>query len=312
MNFFQSETKEESKQEKKYIEFESKQLFNCPTIGLNESQPIVDLMEQINDYIQTNFAEDLTLMSVMTIINCNYSIDESHEQKIKQCISTLDKIVTNLAESNAEDRDKFKKIRKAKIANRVLELNGGLEFLISIGFELDSEEEWFVFRGDEDGISDQMNYYKDVLNNVQQFPIILDRQQVLVQTNQTLNDKNLSDDFFKLSTDELSQQMRNLTEKRELEETLRTRAMREQKQKRPNCKFSRLRFKLPSGLQMDATFKSNETLSDVKNWLLQHLDSIDFNMKCGPDLFSDAHLSKTINELNLVPTAALLIISKEN
>ena len=297
--------------EKRYEEFDSKQRFNCPDIGLNDWLPINELVKQIDDFIQNNFTEDLTLMSVLTITNCNYSLNDDYKQKVDDCIKTLDKVVSNLMNSSAEEWEKFSRIRKSKIEKRVLQLRGGLEFLLSIGFELDSNEEWLEFKGEPSECREQMAYFQDVLNNAKQFPIYLDRQVVVIDANVTQTE-DLNNEFFKLSTDEVKRQMETLTQKRELEETLRTKAMRDQKLKKFNSKFSRLRFKFPDGHQIEATFNTNETLTDVKNWLLERSDPLkQFDLKCVRDVFTDQHMSQTLNQLNLVPTAALLIISKE-
>ncbi|CAG2177418.1 unnamed protein product [Oppiella nova] len=304
----QSLVKEEEKLEKKYKDFDANQRFSCPTIGLNESLSSDELLSRILDFIQTNFADDLTLMSVLTLINCNSGSDNS-EQRIDECIKTLDKVVTNLGNSTVEEREKFSKIRKSKIEKKVLELKGGLEFLISIGFELDSTEEWLIFSDKASDISEQMCYYKDVLNNPQKFPIVLDRQAVRVESNEKTPKDDLSDNFFKLSTDEVVREMQTLTQKRELEETLRTKAMREQKHRRFDAKYSRLRFKFANGLQIEATFAANETLTDVKDWISERSELTDFNLKCVHEVFTELHVHKTLKELNLVPTATLLIVS---
>ena len=309
--YYKTLVKEEEKLEKRYEEFEAKQRFFCPTIGVQQSYPINELMEQINDFIQTNFADDLTLMSVQTIINCNYSPNDDNKQKIDDCIKTLDKIVTNLRDSSSEELEKYRKIRKSKIEKRVLQLRGGLQFLISIGFELDSDEEWLVFTAEPSNIREEMNYFKDVLNNAQQFPILLDRQCVVLEPNQTQGTEDLNNDFFKLSTDELKREIQSFTQKREIEETLRTKAMREQKPKTLNLKYSRIRFKFPDGLQIEATFRTSETLNEVKSWLLERSESLkEFDFKCVREVFSDQHMDKTLQDLNLVPTATLLIINK--
>jgi len=176
-------------------------------------------------------------------------------------------------------------------------------------FELDSTEEWLIFSDKASDISEQMCYYKDVLNNPQKFPIVLDRQAVRVESNEKTPKDDLSDNFFKLSTDEVVREMQTLTQKRELEETLRTKAMREQKHRRFDAKYSRLRFKFANGLQIEATFAANETLTDVKDWISERSELTDFNLKCVHEVFTELHVHKTLKELNLVPTATLLIVS---
>ncbi|XP_054161590.1 UBX domain-containing protein 6-like [Oppia nitens] len=303
--------KEEEKLVNKYKDIDSKQRFTCPTIELNESLELDQLIERMCDYIQMNFTEDLTLMSALMIVNCNHNIGDNAQQRVSECIKVLDKVVTNLMTSSVEEREKFSKIRKSKIQNKVLDLKGGLEFLSSIGFQSDSSDDWLVFQFDEiTDICEQMIYYKDVLNNVEQFPLIIDRQVVHLNTEQSFRETDLSQDFFKLSADEVKREMQSLTDKRETEETLRTKAMKEHKQRKIDSKYTRLRFNCPNGVKIEATFGSNEILCDVKNWLLAYLESIDkFNLKCGTDVFTDEHLNKTLKDLNLVPTAMLFIIS---
>ncbi|CAG2101022.1 unnamed protein product [Medioppia subpectinata] len=305
--------KEEEKLDKKYKDFDANQRFSCPTIELNESLIMEELLEQILDFIQTNFADDLTLMSVLTLINCNSSPNEESEHRVEECIKTLDKVVSNLENSSPDERQKFSKIRKSKIEKKVLELKGGLEFLVSIGFEVDSTDEWLVFSDETPDIRDQMSYYRDVLNSAQKFPLILDRQTVRLESNQKTQNQDLSQDFFRLSTDEVVREMQTLTDKRETEETLRTKAMRETKKRNINSKFSRLRFRFANGVQIEATFGSNETLVDVKNWLLERMESDkEFNLKCVHEVFTQQHSNQTLKALNLVPTAALLIVSKDD
>lgn len=292
------------------LEVEAKQRFSCPTIAIYEWLTIDSLRERIEDYIEKNFADDLILMSILKIINCNISLSDDYLQKVRDCINTLDKVVSNLGNSSPEEREKFRRIRKSKIEKRVLDLKGGLEFLLSIGFECESDE-WLVFNADETDLSEQMNYYRDVLRSAKPFPIVLDRQCAPVEPCQTQND-DLSTDFFKLSTDEVVREYQSLTEKRETEETLRTKAMRQQKHRKVNYKFSRLRFKFGDGSQFEATFKTSETLTDIKNWLLERFESLNqFDLKCARDVFTDQHMNQSLTDLDLMPTATLLVIPRQ-
>lgn len=269
------------------------------------------LVGLINEKIASNFSDDATLKSALLIKNCNSGIvNENEKLAADQCISLLDKILTNLMSScEAEELQKFKRLRKSKIKQKILNIQGAYEFLLSIGFEEDADD-WLVYKGQDDQLLEQMSYYKDILSDAMQFPIVLDRQFVFYKPDGNYSQEELSEDFFQLTASELQREQELLTAKKDMEESLMTKAMREQfiARMKPISKFTRLRIKLQNGNILEATFFSKETLNDVKTFVLSQCSDLnDFSFIYGRDLLPDTSYSKTLDQLSLVPAAALSV-----
>lgn len=277
--------------------------------------PLNELNEEIARYIVNEYSDNPVLMTALTIKNCN---NYSSIEAVNQCISTIEKILINLANaSSKEELEKFGKVRKSKIEQKIISFNGGLEFLLSVGFILDENEEWLIYSDRaEDGsvvdVKSAMDLYLDILRNATKFPVDLDRQKQVYQPQQQSRIDELASDFYKLTVSDVSLQHRHLSEQRELEETLRTKAMREQpRNKKINSRFTRLRFKFqPSNVICEATFRSREKLSDVSTFILQETNLENFDLVYGTEVLGTHHFDKTLAELDMCPAAAIIIRAK--
>lgn len=291
-------------------------------MGINESYPKKELMEILAQRIEASFEGDPLIVAALLIRNCNDTSTSEQVNALETCLKTLDTLITNLGavDKPREDREKYRRVRKVKIENKILNIRGGRMYLEAVGFKLDADGEWFVFQQDanlsDEELVQQVAYWKDVLHDVQKIPLELDRQpRVISEDSRPVSgapDEQLSDDFFQLSLAEVRREYENLLKQKEAQETLRTKAMREADRKKIFSPYTRLRFKLPPNVLIEATFHSNETVMQARQWISEHPYLVkniikEFDMVHGIEVLGDNHSSKTLEELNLVPSASILV-----
>lgn len=291
---------------------------------INNPLPFEDLLKVIKANINENFKEDPVLRSLMIMYNCNRTIDQNNSC-VKSCIDILQKILKNLMTEDPEELEKFKRIRKSKIEQKVLSIDGALDFLLAIGFNPDTTSEWLIFQDTEiPKIHENMLLLIDLLENPQIIPIELDRQlKHLDNTETTSNTENIAD--LKLTSSDVKKIYNNIERTREINEMFvsgetKNNMLANRSSNNQTCLFTRLRFKfnLVSGeaLQaIEATFYALETLNDVKTWfvtnflsLLSDKDDRVVNFRNGPTLLSDQQGTSTLAELKLTPAATLLVL----
>ncbi|RWS22131.1 UBX domain-containing protein 6-like protein, partial [Leptotrombidium deliense] len=108
----------------------------CPILGINEGYPLTELKEMIEEGIRASYEDDTLLMSALLIKNCN---DDNATQI---CVRTLELVLDNLRTDDEMQLEKFKKLKKAKIQSKILDVKGGREFLNAVGFIVDDSDEW--------------------------------------------------------------------------------------------------------------------------------------------------------------------------
>ncbi|KAF7489933.1 UBX domain-containing protein 6 [Sarcoptes scabiei] len=310
--------------ENPYKEFEESQLFTCKTLDLNKPVPFKELKCQLKSSLFDNFQDDNILRSIMIMFNCNRSMNEigtEMNQKLRTGTEILIKIITNLMTEDLEELKKFKRIRRSKIEQKVLNLDGALDFLYAIGFTIDQDDlDWLVYTDDGDQeIRNKMSYLKDLLSTPQIIPIELERQVRLFQNDsQAESSTDLSDDYIQASSKELKQYYDNLRRYREINEMFVSQKTKLRMISSNNLShfkplFTRLRFKIHFNNEMliiEAIFLSKEKLSEIKTWFLAefgdvfHLKSISF--KHCTTLLSEEN--SDLETLGLSPASTLLVI----
>jgi len=183
-----------------------------------------------------------------------------------------------------------------------------------VGYELDKENEWFTLTDPD--FANNLDFFLEVLGVEESFPIELNRNVVMncasdIQGASVPLDK----DFFNLNIADYKAHSDHLAETKEREETLMTKSMREQLNKNPaaNSRFTRIRIKTDKGLIVDATFRSTETGNDLIKWLSDNniVDSFSqYDLCFGHETIPVESLNKTLFQLGLVPSAALLLRPK--
>ncbi|OTF70424.1 UBX domain-containing protein 6-like protein, partial [Euroglyphus maynei] len=193
----QQEQLQSKQMENPFKEFENAQRFTCQTLNLTDPIPFKEIVRQIKSSIYDNFTDDPVLRSAMIIFNCNRSIDDhpnsngNRNVRLQNCLDIILKIITNLLMAeNDEQMEKFKRIRRSKIEQKVLSLDGSLDFLFAIGFTIDEKDsDWLVYvdDDDDDGRKMKMTYLKDLISNPQIIPIELDRQIKLIDQSKQMD-----------------------------------------------------------------------------------------------------------------------------
>ena len=321
----QQQQQEQLKQmENPFKEFEEAQRFTCQTLDINDSIPFKDIIRQIKSSIYDNFTDDPVLRSAMIVFNCNRSIDDGPNNggrnvRLQNCLDILLKIVSNLLNAeNNEQLEKFKRVRRSKIEQKVLSLDGTLDFMFAIGFTIDDKDsDWLVYVNDDDeaGRKAKMTYLKDLISNPQIIPIELDRQVKLID--QSIPVDVESDD--QMTSANIKEYHSNLERTRQIEEMF---ISRETKAKllvtNPNLSnyrsiFTKLRFKfeLTGEMQLiEAVFYSQETLADVKKWFLEQYGNVcdgqSVQFKQGLSLLTNEN--DTLDTLKLSPASTLLAV----
>lgn len=306
-------------------EFDKGQKFVCPSLEIKSALPFDELLKNIKANINENFKEDPVLRSLMCLHNCNRTIDQN-DSRVKGCVDILQKILKNMMIDDPEELEKFKRIRKSKIEQKVLSVDGALEFLLAIGFSPDATSEWLIFQDtDNVNIQESMLYLVDLLENPQIIPIELDRQLKHLEdkeTNSTTDD--LAD--LNLTSSDVKKIYNNMERTREINEMFVSKetknnmlANRSSNNNNQTCLFTRLRFKfgiIPGeALQVvEATFAARETLNDVKAWFVDNFmgllgeDDRAINFRNGTTLLADQQGASTLAELKLTPAATLLVL----
>ncbi|RWS13822.1 UBX domain-containing protein 6-like protein [Dinothrombium tinctorium] len=279
--------------------------FICPTLGITDGYFVEELKRMIEEGIRDSYKDDMLLMGALLIKNCN------DEQKMDSCISTLELILGNLKTEDEEALQKFKRVKKAKIQQKILSINGGSEFLEAVGFVLDENQEWYNLQCENKDIKERVEYCSDVLRNAEKFELEMDREMVVRNANEFPSLVEFDDEFFELTVDDIKQQQEALTKVKTQGEMLMTKAMRKKIEK-PVPDLCRLRVKITETKFVDVTFKVKETLQDLVTWLQRNFSSdlSEFHLIFNQKVIPEENYSKTFEELNFYPKVALFVKAK--
>ncbi|KAI4494699.1 hypothetical protein M0804_000900 [Polistes exclamans] len=260
--------------------------------------------------------EEAGLTSCLIIYNCN-----SGKTKIQQCIETLEKYIENILKNPGIE--KYQKIRMCNkiFQEKVVPLEGALEFLQAAGFEKkkllhnDVEEDFLVWNPDASTIDD-LTILVEALNSAEVIPLEVDRNlQVLLPT-QANEMYELSDNFFTITLEELRREQKLRTEAIEKNQMLRTKAMREKDEERElkRYRFTLIRIRFPDNIILQGTFSVHEKCREVVDFVKENLINTDIPffliLPVGQKLQEEDY-DKTLLELRLMP-ACLLKFSYES
>lgn len=137
---------------------------------------------------------------------------------------------------------------------------------------------------------------------------------------QRIKQPDIDDDFFRLTVEDAKLFKQRYDEERARNEILKTSEMRrrEAEVKKPTTNFARLRFKLPNGFILEASFSGNEPLNLVRDWLVKTchekagLELKWFDILFGLRPFKETDFSSSIKQLGLIPATTLTIVQKNN
>jgi UBX domain-containing protein 6 len=301
----------------------------CPIC--QRSIPYSEVQDHLSFCLQEEYIKEPLSSSVQMIHTLC-----TDPNKRKNCIETLCKYLDNIIQHPGEQ--KYRKIRTGNktFLEKVSSIAGADLFLEAIGFEQtllphqDSEEQFYVLPlpnvnstpADEtetesgcvvggassEEAGERLSVYRELLSGAEPLRPSLDRQVSVFRPSPHVNNFDLSDDFYQLSVEETRREQKLKSEAVELNQQLRTKAMRERDEVRAAAKFYRytlLRIRLPDGLFLQAAFRPLEKLQTVREVVSGALvdGSLTFSLSAfGQPLKND---SDTLAALSLVPSAVL-------
>jgi hypothetical protein len=278
------------------------QKYLCPDLDIVEGLSKQDLWQKMQQNLSYSIEEESVLAS-MLIKNCN------SDSIACQCISTLEIILNNLKTSDADKLEKFKRVKKAKIEQKILNCVGGQMFLEACGFTLNDTQEWYELQGVVGSLAEHADACLATLAFAEKANVILDRQ-FEIQTRGSPQAAQHEADFFNVKSEDLQERQRELRVQREIQETLMTKT---EKDKLTRVRIDTQHTKLMLVYQnatYSAMFKVTETVSDLITFLMQefNLNSFDEHkiLYLNRELSSSDYV-KTFKELEMYPSVLLRV-----
>lgn len=283
-------------------------LFKCPDIG-EAVLPKEEMVAYIEEFLLGQLAEEPEMASALMIYTLNKDKD-----KVKVCVDTIVKYLDNILGN--PDEEKFRKIRVSNKAfsERIAPLRGTEEFLQAAGFVLkmlpfeDHEESFYVMEEELAKDTERLENVKAVLLAAEPIKPQLDRALKLYYPTQGAANFNIPDEFYNISPEELKKEQKRKQEAVETLGMLRTKAMREREERREMFKYrySLIRVRLPDGNLLQGTFKANEKLVALKEFVRENLvnDWMPFQLvtQVGAKLDDE---EKNLAEYGLTPAAVV-------
>lgn len=287
--------------------------FKCPIIS-GEILPKDEWKRKIEEFLREQLSCEKGLTSCLMIQTLNKNRDE-----VAQCVETLTTYLTNIAHNPTEE--KYKKIRLSNkvFQEKVVKIEGALEFLEAAGFEKrrlpfkEDEDDFLVYVPDPVDV-DNLELLVDSLVSAEPIPLEIDRNVQLLAPGVADKRTDLPSDFFRLSIDEMKREMQNRQAKIETMMQLRTKAMREKEEKREfkKYRYAVIRVRFPDCVLLQGTFNVYEKGRALKEFVREHLNCdgrFAIRNALGQEL-SETDDDTTLLELKLVP-AALVTFSWE-
>lgn len=233
------------------------------------------MKKRIKDFLYGQLEGEQGLTAVLIIHTCN-----SPRDRVELCVETLSKYIDNIVNNPAEA--KFRKIRKSNKAfrERVAALEGTQEFLEGCGFQIkqmegpDGQMEDFWVFPDENTDFGTLAAMRDTLKGAEPVTAELDRGLLVIPPQQKMC-RELPQDFFAISKEEIKAEQSSRKELLERESMLRTKAMREKEEAkaRRKYKFCLIRIRFPDGWILQGTFNVHEPVSAVSEFVTNCLET---------------------------------------
>ncbi|XP_077539698.1 GDI interacting protein 3 [Haemaphysalis longicornis] len=281
-------------------------LFGCSLLGPELRLPHEELRTRIRQFLYEQMAEEPALTSCLLIHTCNGPRD-----RVEAGVETLCRYLNNIVDHPGEEKYRRIRLNNRIFQERVLPLEGALEFLQAAGFgrrhaEDCPAEEWLEFPAEGD--TEQLRLLSDALCCAKPVVPVLDRSAKVLHPHEAAQQIVLPDSFFNLTPDELLREQEARRREVEVQTTLRTKAMRERGERREQTmyRYTLIRIRLPSGLILQGTFGVREPLAAVREFLQDSMEEAG----CEATLTAPTgHLlddpKANLLELKLVPAAVL-------
>jgi len=233
------------------------------------------MKQRIKDFLYGQLEGEQGLTAVLIIHTCN-----SPRDRVELCVETLSKYIDNIVNNPSEA--KFRKIRKSNKAfkERVAALDGSQEFLEGCGFQVQQMEgpdgqmeDFWVFPDDNIDL-ETLAAMRDTLKGAEPVTAELDRGLLVIPPQQKMC-RELPQDFFSISKEEIKAEQTSRKELLERESMLRTKAMREKEEAkaRRKYKYCLIRVRFPDGWILQGTFSVHEPVSAVSEFVTSSLET---------------------------------------
>ncbi|XP_047349077.1 UBX domain-containing protein 6 [Vespa velutina] len=290
--------------------------FRCPYIS-DEILTREEWKRKIREFLYEQLKEEEAgLTSCLIIHNCN-----TGKTKIQNCIETLGKYIENIL--NNPDVEKYQKIRMCNkiFQEKVLPLEGALEFLKAAGFEQkkllhnDVEEDFLVWNPDGSSLGD-LTILVEAIRSAEIIPLEVDRNLQVLLPSQANEMTELPESFFNITLEELKKEQKLRAEAIERNQMLRTKAMREKDEERElrRYRFTLIRIKFPDNIILQGTFSVHDKYKEVVDFVKENLINANipfFLLLSVGQKIRENDYDKTLLELRLIP-ACLLKFSYES
>lgn len=280
------------------------QKYVCLDLDIVEGLPKPELWQRMQQIFSESIEEEL-MLGAMLIKNCN------SESTAAQCISTLELILNNLKTTDPEKREKFKRVKKMKIEQKILKCVGGQIFLEACGFALDETQEWYELQTTLTGtLAEHADACLDTLAFAEKANVRLDRQFEIHAGKSSQTGDQETSEFYEIRADDLKERQRELHLQREIQETL---MIKSEKDKLTRVRVETNHTKLMIAYQnamYSVMFQVTETVSDLIIFLMQqfNLESFDEHkiLYLNRELPSSDY-EKTFKQLEMYPSVLLRV-----
>jgi len=285
-------------------------MFRSPITGPDLLLPKEEMETHIEAFLLSQLPSEPAMTAALMIYTLNRSPDA-----VKHCIDTIGKYLENISLHPHEE--KYRRIRSSNkvLQERVLSLRGAEEFLQAAGFhrkmvEVCSgvPEEFLVFQPGSEVSNDELMDLREILQNAEPIRPELDRSVRVFHPSPNAMKMPVSDEFFRVSADELRREQQAKKEAVEQLGMLRTREMRERDRIKElrRYRYCLIRVRFPDGILLQGTFAATEKLSAVFAFIAENLvcDGILFSLtsSTGHALTDD---TCSLAELDLAPASLL-------
>lgn len=288
--------------------------FTCPVY------PACLPLDEIYEHVRQSLLKDLDDEPLMISVTLIHTLNRDKTKK-EAAITILCKYIQNII--NHPGEEKYRKIRKGNkvFQEKVSSIAGVSEFLTKgVGFEIQSiptsptgaasegsNEEFYVLNESAASNTELLETIKEMLVNAEGLEIVLDRNIRIFSPSSKAGQIAVPDSFFDVKSEELKRMQMQLTETAEKSKELRTKAMRDADSgPKKVYKYCIIRIRFPDGLLIQGTFKANEKLSDVKDFVKEQLalDWLPFDLvdSIGRPFPTE---TTTLSGLKLTPAAVL-------
>ena len=283
-------------------------LFKCPEIG-EAVLPKEEMVAYIEEFLLGQLAEEPEMASALMIHTLN-----KDKEKVKVCVDTLVKYLDNVLGHPGEEKYRKIRISNKAFSERISPLKGTEEFLQAAGFVLkmmpfeEHEENFYVMEEDMASDTERLENVKAVLLASEPLKPQLDRAMKLYYPSTTAANFSIPNEFYNVSPEELKKEQKRKQEAVETLGMLRTKAMREREERKElyKYKYTLVRVRLPDANLLQGTFKANEKLVALKEFVRENLlnDWMPFHLVTATGSRLDEE-EKMLAEFGLTPAAVV-------